>query len=71
MVNTKTWQPHPTHKMGEWRNTIITLIVTSRFGSIRKCEYCKAEHAKTVAGERHHQELDSPCLESPEILVEQ
>ena len=54
--------PHPSHDMEPWRSTIVTLIATSRFGSIRACRNCEAEHAKTVAGEAHHGELESPCL---------
>jgi hypothetical protein len=52
---------HPSHKMSEWRSTIVTLIETPRFGSIRKCLNCGAEHAKTVAGEGLHDELADPC----------
>lgn len=55
------YEPHPSHDMGPWEGTIVTLIATSRFGSIRKCQNCEAEHAKTAAGEAHHPELDQPC----------
>ncbi len=53
---------HPTHKMSKWRGTIVTLIETSRFGEIRVCELCGAEHAKTVCGEAAHKELYVECL---------
>lgn len=54
-------QVHPTHKMTEWRSTIVTLISTSRFGEIRKCSDCGAEEAKTVCGHAMHDELKQPC----------
>ena len=53
---------HPSHDMTEWRSTIVTLVETSRFGSIRECKNCGAEHAKTAAGEGMHDELLEPCL---------
>jgi len=55
------YKPHPSHRMTPWRETIVTLVATSRFGDIRKCKLCEAEHARTVAGEAHHPELDVPC----------
>lgn len=57
----KEYKPHKSHKMTEWRSTIVTLLETSRFGSIRECEVCEAEHAQTACGEAHHPELDRPC----------
>jgi len=54
-------EPHPTHEMTEWRGAIVTLISTSRFGEIRTCKNCEAEHARTVAGEAMHDELKYPC----------
>lgn len=53
---------HKSHKMTKWRDTIVTLIATSRFGRIRNCVYCNAEHAKTAAGEAMHDELKVKCL---------
>lgn len=58
----KDYEPHPSHTMTKWRNTIVTLLETSRFGSIRECTACGAEHAKTAAGEAHHDELDATCV---------
>jgi len=57
---------HPTHKMTEWRGTAVTITSTPRFGEIRHCEYCEAEHAKTVAGEGVHPELYERCECIPE-----
>ena len=53
---------HPSHVMTEWKSSIVTLIETSRFGTIRECVNCGAEHAKTAAGEGMHDELKVPCL---------
>lgn len=53
---------HPSHEMTDWESTIVTLISTPRFGKIRRCINCDAEHAKTVAGEACHDELKSKCL---------
>lgn len=49
------------HKMTEWENTIVTLISTPRFGSIRRCLNCEGEHAKTVCGEDCHDSLLHKC----------
>ncbi len=57
------FEPHPSHEMPAWRDTIVTLISTSRFGRIRKCINCEAEEAETVAGKAHHDELEYPCRE--------
>ena len=54
-------QIHPTHKMSEWKSTIVTLVATPRFGKLRKCEYCEAEEAKTVSGHEMHDELKYKC----------
>lgn len=57
---------HPSHKMGEWKSTIVTLSSgNSRFGEIRKCEYCGAAHARTVGGQEAEPELYDPCGEAP------
>lgn len=55
---------HESHKMTPWESTIVTLISTPRFGQIRRCEKCKAEHAKTASGEDCHHELIAKCPES-------
>lgn len=55
-------QPHESHDMTEWRETIVTLVETPRFGSIRECKKCGGEQAKTVAGEGIHDELLKPCM---------
>lgn len=47
--------------MTEWENTIVTLISTPRFGSIRRCLNCEGEHAKTVCGEDCHDSLLHKC----------
>lgn len=52
---------HPSHKMTEWENTIVTIIETSRFGRIRECENCGAEEAETVAGHGIFPELLVEC----------
>jgi len=52
---------HPSHEMTEFESTIVTIISTPRFGSLRECKHCGAEHAKTVAGEGHHDELFERC----------
>jgi hypothetical protein len=61
MFVSKDFEPHASHKMSEWENTIVTLVETARFGSIRKCINCGAEHARTVAGQAAHEELSKPC----------
>jgi len=59
----KDWQPHPSHEMTDWRSVTVTISETSRFGRIRKCAKCEAEHAETVCGQAAHEELDEPCAE--------
>jgi len=60
---------HPSHEMTEWdHNAIVTIIETPRFGSIRECKHCGAEHAKTVAGEGHHDELFVRCYDNPNYV---
>ncbi len=49
------------HEMSEWESAIVTFFSTSRFGSIRRCNNCDAEHAKTVCVEQMHSELRVPC----------
>lgn len=57
--------PHPSHDMIEWEGGSVTIFATSRFGEIRYCRRCKAEQARTAAGEAMHEELSRPC-EVPE-----
>ena len=52
---------HESHKMSEWESAIVTLVSTPRFGQIRFCLDCGAEHGKTVAGEALEDELLKPC----------
>jgi hypothetical protein len=54
-------QIDPSHEMTEWESAVVTLISTARFGEIRRCKNCEAEHARTVAGEAMHDELYSAC----------
>lgn len=63
-------KPHPSHKMGEWKSTIVTLTETPRFGKIRKCVNCGAEQAHTVAGDAMHDQLHRPCVEVPVLTDE-
>lgn len=57
----KDFEPHPSHVMTEWRGAVVTIIETSRFGSIRECQNCGAEEAKTVCGHAAHDELELSC----------
>jgi hypothetical protein len=57
----KDQTPHPSHEMTEWESSIVTLSSTSRFGQIRMCKKCDAEHARTAAGEAMFSELKEPC----------
>jgi hypothetical protein len=59
----KSFEPHPSHRMTEWRSTVVTITETSRFGRIRQCENCGAEEAETVCGHAAHEELGEPCTE--------
>jgi hypothetical protein len=52
---------HPSHQMSEWKSTIVTLCDTPRFGRLRKCTGCGAEHAETVAGKAFEDDLFEPC----------
>lgn len=62
----KGWEPHSSHKMGEWENTIVQLASTPRFGSIRRCLNCEAEQAEAVAGRAAHRELTKACPAVPD-----
>lgn len=61
MDNVEKFKPHPSHDMTEWESAVVTLISTSRFGEIRECKKCGAEHARTVCGEDMHDELKYEC----------
>jgi hypothetical protein len=57
----KDFKPHPSHEMGPWRSSIVTLVATARFGEIRVCRGCEAEEAKSGSGHAAHEELALPC----------
>ena len=65
MHYSKDWKPHSSHKMTKWKETIVTLIATPRFGRVRYCAYCGAGQAETVAGRDANQELALECLYAP------
>lgn len=50
-------QPHESHDMTKWRDTIVTLVEIKRFGGIRECKKCCGKHVRTAAGEGIHDEL--------------
>ena len=52
---------HSSHDMEDWRDTIVTIISTPRFGRIRSCKNCGAEQAETAAGADMFDELRYPC----------
>lgn len=52
---------HKTHNMTRWRQTIVTLACTPRFGKIRMCRKCEHEQAVTVGGTGTHNELSAKC----------
>lgn len=54
-------EPHPSHQMTDWEDTIVCISSTPRFGRLRKCVNCEAEQAQTVAGVGTHDELRRPC----------
>lgn len=54
-------QIHPSHEMGEWEHTVVTIYSTSRYGKLRKCKKCEAEEAETIAGKAQHPELFWEC----------
>jgi len=60
-MSREEFKPHPSHDMTDWKNTIVTIVSTPRFGKFRKCRKCGAEEAKTVAGADHWDELERPC----------
>lgn len=62
MMNKTASQIHNSHDMTDWRNTIVTIISTSRFGKIRECKKCGGEEASTAAGSGIHDELRFECF---------
>lgn len=62
--------PHRSHDMGPWREALVTLASTARFGSIRACQGCEAEHALAGQGENHHDELDEQCPARPQASAD-
>lgn len=52
---------HPSHEMGEWESTIVTIYSTPRYGKLRRCVKCEAEEAETAAGKVKHPELFWEC----------
>jgi hypothetical protein len=57
---------HPSHKMTEWRWTIISTGNSDRFGNLRECTKCEGEQAKTVTGTHTHSILWRVCPLSEE-----
>lgn len=59
------WKPHPSHRMGEWRSTLVAAHegATPRFGKLRECEDCDAEECLGGGAGFHaaHEELADPC----------
>lgn len=53
---------HPSHKMTKWKDSIVTIISTSRFGIIRKCINCEAEQVITCSDHHTHDELRIKCF---------
>ncbi len=54
--------PHVSHSMTEWESSIVTLAEAARFGRMRYCRHCRAEHAYTARGEAMRDELYRACL---------
>lgn len=52
---------HKSHKMTKWRDTVVTIIDTPRFGRLRACKNCGHEQAETVTGRHTQQALREPC----------
>lgn len=60
------WEPKPEfkHDMTPWKSTIVTFSSgNSRFGRIRRCKNCDAEHADGMqpSGGEVHDELATTC----------
>jgi hypothetical protein len=54
--------PHSSHDMTDWESSVITLFDAPRFGRMRRCKRCRAEHAYSVRGEAMRGELYRACL---------
>lgn len=55
-------EPHASHRMGEWEQTIAACASNDRFGRVRLCEVCGGRDVKAGgAGSRYH----DPCLAGP------
>lgn len=48
--------------MTDWESSLVTVAETARFGRMRRCKRCRAEHAYTVRGEAMRDELYRACL---------
>ena len=59
---------HPSHRMSEWRDAIISTPNSDRFGKRRKCLSCGAEQTSTVTGTRSGDTLQHLCLASSNNL---
>jgi len=59
-------EPHPTHKMSEWEQTICQLSNNDRFGRARQCLKCDGEdYLCGGAGSRWQSScLSKPCKEA-------
>lgn len=52
---------HSSHKMTNWKSTVVQIANTPRHGKIRSCKKCGGEQALTTAGSGTHSELYSKC----------
>lgn len=59
---TDSWQPHSSHKMGEWYSDIRAPAGTPRFYSVRKCIVCGAEQISHPAGRFADDDLLDECI---------
>lgn len=59
------WKPHSSHRMGEWRDTMVAAHegATPRFGKLRGCADCDAEECLGGGAGFHaaHEELAVVC----------
>ena len=63
MINVPMKQePHPSHKFGPWKSTIVSTPNSERFGSVRECK-CGARDSKAGgAGSRWFEDgAERPC----------
>ncbi len=54
--------PHASHAMTDWELSVVTVADTTRFGRIRHCKRCSADHAYTARSETMRDELYRACL---------